>query len=466
MTDWETHASVQGACARIVRPWQPVGVSLSSTILYGICGESRKVKYLRRGCVRTVAWCRLRVNMSTMRSRSPGRFRTLLTVCACHVVHDGLSDVLYVFLPYWQAMLALSHSQVGVVVALYFAAMAAFQIPVGMLAERSSERLLIVVGTTLAGLGFLALGRTSSFAPLVAILMVAGLGSAVQHPLGASLVAKAYDRDQRRVAIGTFNFAGDLGKVIFPTLAGLALMSLRWRAVTSTIGIITVAGAILFSIALRNSGVGRTTDPPLSSDEAVVQGRRGIHNRKGFALLSLIGVIDTMTRYGFLTFLPFLLIDRGLSEASAGMALGLLFAGGAAGKFLCGLSAQRFGILLTVVVTEALTCVGILVLLLVRADFGIVLLPIIGAALNGTSSVLYGSVADFVYPERQARAFGMFYTVVIATGAIAPPVFGVVSDFASIEMAMVAVAVIPLLAIPLARQVVRNMTDERTSLRV
>ena len=386
----------------------------------------------------------------------PGRFGILLTACACHVVHDGLSDVLYVFLPFWQAAFALSHGEVGIIVALYFAAMAALQIPAGILSERTGERLLIGIGTGVAGLGFLVLGRANSFAMLGAVLMAAGAGSAVQHPLGASLVAKAYGTSRRRAAIGTYNFAGDLGKVIFPTLAGAALLRLPWSTATSGIGVIAVIGAILLFV-LHAAGNRKSKGPSMSADGALPKRGRGIYNRRGFTLLSFIGIIDTMTRYGFLTFLPFLLIEKGMSEGSAAMALGLLFAGGAAGKFLCGFGAQRLGLLLTVALTESLTCLGILVLLLVRANLALVLLPVIGAALNGTSSVLYGSVADFVHPHGQARAFGVFYTLVIATGAVAPPLFGVVSDFTSVEAAMIAVAIIPLTGIPLARQVVKNL---------
>ena len=44
------------------------------------------------------------------------------------------------------------------------------------------------------------------------------------------------------------------------------------------------------------------------------------------------------------------------------------------------------------------------------------LLPVIGIALNGTSSVLYGSVPDLVAPERRTRAFSIFYTGAIGAG--------------------------------------------------
>lgn len=381
---------------------------------------------------------------------TPRRTGVLLAICGCHLLHDGLADTLYVFLPFWRESFSLSYAQVGLLVTLYFGALAAFQVPAAVLAERIGERRLLVVGTSVVGLGFLLLGGTGGFGGLLAVLFLAGLGSTVQHPLGAALVAGAYDRGHRRVAIGTYNFSGDLGKAILPTLAGFALVSFSWPVVTSGLGIVAIATAGVFFVALKDLRIGHVetlsgsaVDPP---DEPI----RDTNNPRGFAVLSSIGMIDSLTRYGLLTLLPFLLIQRGYSESSAGMALGLLFAGGAAGKFLCGFIAQRWGVLATVWLTEALTSGGIIALLLVPSNALIVLLPFVGVVLNGTSTVLYGSVADFVEPARRARAFGVFYTIVIATGATAPLIFGAVTDQTSVESALTGVGLIALFTLPLA----------------
>jgi len=69
--------------------------------------------------------------------------------------------------------------------------------------------------------------------------------------------------------------------------------------------------------------------------------------RGGFALLLAIGIIDSATRMGFLTFLPFLLKAKGASLSTVGLALMLVFAGGAAGKLVCGFLGARIGVLAT-----------------------------------------------------------------------------------------------------------------------
>ena len=75
--------------------------------------------------------------------------RTLATCCAVHTLHDGLSDVSYVLLPLLAQTFGLSLVQVGVIRGAHRAAMAAFQIPAGLIAERFGERNLLALGTLL-----------------------------------------------------------------------------------------------------------------------------------------------------------------------------------------------------------------------------------------------------------------------------------------------------------------------------
>ena len=83
-----------------------------------------------------------------------GKTRLLLSVCVCHLLHDGLADVLYVFLPVWQTAFQTSRSQLGLLITFYFVALAILQVPTGILAERTGERSLLIGGTVVAGLGF------------------------------------------------------------------------------------------------------------------------------------------------------------------------------------------------------------------------------------------------------------------------------------------------------------------------
>jgi len=151
----------------------------------------------------------------------------------------------------------------------------------------------------------------------------------------------------------------------------------------------------------------------------------------------------------FLTFLPFVLIAKGLTTAGVGFALALLFAGGAIGKFVCGLAAERIGVIRAVILTEVATALGIAAVLAAPLPLALAVLAPLGIALNGTSSVLYGTVADLVAAHRRSRAYGLYYTITLAASAVAPTVYGLMSDSAGVTATLGLVASIVLLTVPL-----------------
>ena len=375
----------------------------------------------------------------------------LAAACSIHFVHDGFSDILYVLLPIWANEFRLTFAQVGIIRTAYSGGMAAFQIPAGLLAERWGERRLLAAGTAVTACGFIAAGMVGGFLSLLLVLLIAGLGSGVQHPLSSSLVSKAYETGSRRAALGTYNFSGDLGKVAVPAAVAFTALVVGWRTAAAAYGVIgLVAAAAILGILARLTTV---TSEPVVADRTkaslAAQSGWGIRDLRGFQALTAIGMIDNATRTGFLTFLPFALIAKGSSVAGVGTALALLFAGGAVGKFACGLVAERLGVIRTVVLTEAATALGILALIPSPLPVALAILPLMGVALNGTSSVLYGTVADLVAADRRSRAYGLYYTVTIMSSALAPSVYGLLSDLAGVSTTLVVVSALVLTTIPL-----------------
>jgi FSR family fosmidomycin resistance protein-like MFS transporter len=375
----------------------------------------------------------------------------LAAACSIHFVHDGFSDILYVLLPIWASEFRLTFAQVGLIRTAYSGAMAAFQIPAGLLAERWGERRLLAAGTALTACGFIAAGMVGGFLSLLSVLLIAGLGSGVQHPLSSSLVSKAYETGPRRAALGTYNFSGDLGKVAVPAAVAFAALVVGWRTASAIYGVIglVAAVAILGVLARLATGATEAIGDDRPKEPLAVASGWGIRDLRGFQALTAIGMIDNATRTGFLTFLPFALIAKGSSVAGVGTALALLFAGGAVGKFACGLVAERLGVIRTVVLTEAATALGILALIPSPLPVTLAILPLMGVALNGTSSVLYGTVADLVTADRRSRAYGLYYTVTIMSSALAPSVYGVIGDVAGVSTTLVVVSALVLTTIPL-----------------
>ena len=368
-------------------------------------------------------------------------------VSSIHFLHDGFSETLYVFLPLWAREFGLTFAQVGLIRSAYTGGMAAFQIPAGFLAERWGERRLLAAGTAVTAAGFIAAGWAGGFVPLLILLLAAGLGSGVQHPLSSSLVSKAYETGNRRTALGTYNFSGDVGKAGVAAGIGLLAGLIGWRAAGATYGLVGVAAALVIVPMLARLGAGGSLvraahEPPLPAGW-------GIRDTRGFSALCAIGMIDNATRTGFLTFMPFILIAKDLGVGGVGLAFSLVFVGGATGKYVCGVIADRVGVIRTVVLTEAATTVLILVVVAAPLPLALTALLPLGVALNGTSSVLYGTVADLVSSERRSRAYGLYYTATIAASALAPTIWGFVGDVTGVPATLSMVAIVVLATIPL-----------------
>jgi MFS family permease len=382
--------------------------------------------------------------MAAVRTRAQA---VLACAAGLHVLHDGFSDILYVFLPLWAAEFGLSLAQVGAIRTAYTGGMAAFQLPAGLLAERWGERRLLAAGTAVTALGFVAAGAAGGFGLLLVVLLTAGLASGVQHPLSSALISKVFEEGGRRAALGTYNFSGDVGKSAASVAVAFAAASLGWRLAGVAYGVLGLGAALAVLVLLGRLDAGGPVRRP-AGDEAPPAGW-GIRDRRGFSALAAIGMIDNATRTGFITFLPFALLGKGATVAGVGTALGLLFVGGAAGKFICGLLADRVGVIRTVIVTETATAAGILLVTVAPLPVALAALLPLGLALNGTSSVLYGTVADLVMAERRSRAYGLYYSLAVGSSSLAPVAYGLLGDAVGVAATLTVVSLIVLATIPL-----------------
>ncbi|HJQ62122.1 MAG TPA: MFS transporter [Burkholderiales bacterium] len=375
--------------------------------------------------------------------------RTLTTCCTAHTLHDGLSDVTYVLLPLLAQTFGLSLAQVGLIRSAHRIAMAAFQIPAGLFAERFGERNLLAFGTAVSGAAFVALGYASGFWMILIALFFAGFGSAVQHPLCSTIISHTYPDEGRRAALGTYNFFGDVGKFAFGGIVSLSLIvGISWQAPVVGFGIVGMLTAMMIFVTLVNTNAPSAASVQTASHSPKVKGW-GIRSPQGFTALCLIEILDSSTRTGFLTFIAFLLIARGLPEGWAALSVPLILVGGMAGKLACGFLAERVGIVRSIALTELATGIGILLTLVLPGIAAFVLLPLIGVVLNGTSSVLYATIGDLVNKERLPRAFGLFYTLGSLCGIAAPLGYGLLGDVAGVENAIATIGIAVLLTLPL-----------------
>jgi len=380
----------------------------------------------------------------------PQKRRNLFSACLAHMLHDGYTDQLYALLPVWQAEFGLSYAGLATVRALYYGMMSGFQVPGNRLAAHLTPRVALAGATFVAALGFMIAVLPLGLPGLCVGLLVAGIGSSIQHPRASLLVTESYQKDARG-PLGIYNFAGDLGKATLPALVAVLLPVLAWRSVVGLSAMLGVAVAIALLLLL----------PSRSVSHAVPQTVAGPgRERSGFNLLMCIGGLDTAVRMGYLLFLPFLVHGEGGSLTIVGVALALVFVGGAFGKATCNWVAQRFGVVGGVIATETATALLIVATLFVPLVPMLVLLPFLGIVLNGTSSILYGSVPSLAPKGNTGHAFAMFYTAVSACSGFAPIIYGLIADHSSRTIGVLAAAATALIIVPLILALRPALGDE------
>jgi MFS transporter, FSR family, fosmidomycin resistance protein len=282
-------------------------------------------------------------------------------------------------------------------------------------------------------------------------LIIAGIGSSVQHPRASLLVTNTYGKSSRG-PLGIYNFSGDLGKAAFPAAVALLLPVIAWRPAVGIMALVGLAVAVALLFVLPR-------EPFVSSVEETrtAAGRDG----RGFGLLLTIGALDTAARMGYLLFLPFMLHTRGGSAAVVGLGLALLFIGGALGKAVCGWLGQRLGVVWSVIATEIATALLITATLILPLAPMLVVLPLLGIVLNGTSSVLYGTVPDLAPRGDIGRGFALFYTGVIGAGGLAPIAYGAIADHSNRTDGILAAALTAAVIVPLVLALRPRLQNER-----
>ncbi len=374
---------------------------------------------------------------STLSSR-----RTLAVCGGAHALHDGFTDLLNVLYPLLQAQFGLSYTAIGALKTVYSGAMASGQIPSGMLAVRLGGVRVLATGTLLIALGYGLAGLMGSLYGVIAGLLLAGLGGSTQHPIGSSLVSAAFTGLRSRTALGTYNFTGDVGKVLLPALFAVIAASLGWQQALIVVAALAVLGAGVILATLKPV-------PLHDSRGGESKAMAGQDRPWAYWLLFSIHIADDLVRTGFMIFLPFLLRDKGADLPTIGLGLSLVFAGGAAGKLVMGWVGHRLGVVPSVILTEVATTALILALLPLSLPLALALLPAVGLMLNGTSSVLYGTIPEFVSPERRTHAFAIFYTGGSVAGATGPLLSGLLGDAVGLPIALAAVSCIALTTVPM-----------------
>ena len=392
-----------------------------------------------------------------MEPRSIPPRRVLLFGSTTHILSDLFFALLIPLLPTIKNDLQLSYTEIGMLRSAFSGASAVLQIPAGFLAEHIGEFWMLLGGNAWVSIGLIGMAVMPGFWSLISMTIIGGLGGGTQHPLASSMVSRAYESSGRSSAVGTVNFAGDLGKMLAPASAAGLLLFGTWRTalwVVGAIGLFFMAAGIPLKSKLD---LGK----PLQQVSSSITEQNGSASKlSGFIVLTVIGILDNAVRNGALILFPFILIERGMTEGQITLMLFLLFAGGAAGKYVCGWLDERVGTIPLIWLTKGMTAALILSTLIAPAISLWPLALILGVGLNGTSSVLYATVAKFIPAQRRARYYGYFYTTNEIGTVGAPLAYGLIADQMGLRTSILIMGVVTSLILPASLALSKHLKEE------
>ena len=383
--------------------------------------------------------------------------RILLFGSATHILSDLFFALLIPLLPTIKNDLHLSYTEIGLLRSAFSGASAILQIPAGFMAENFGEFWMLLGGNIWVSVGLIAMAIMPGFWSLISMTVVGGLGGGTQHPLASSMVSRAYESSGRSSAVGTVNFAGDLGKMLAPASAAGLLLFGTWRTalwVVGALGLFFMAAAIPLKSKLD---LGKPLQQVSSS---ITEQSESESKLSGFIVLTVIGILDNAVRNGALILFPFILIERGMTEGQITLMLFLLFAGGAAGKYVCGWLDERVGTIPLIWLTKGMTAALLISTLVAPAISLWPLAVILGVGLNGTSSVLYATVAKFIPAQRRARYYGYFYTTNEIGTVGAPLAYGLIADQMGLRTSILIMGVVTSLILPASLALSKHLQEE------
>lgn len=143
-------------------------------------------------------------------------------------------------------VLALSKSQIGVILAAHMLVSAVVQVPAGRLADRMSRRHLAAVGGYLGSLAFVAVYVAGGFWHLLLIGCMTGAMGAVAMPALTALAADEGQRSGMGAVMGVLNMAMSAGMMLGPVLAGALAEVVELRSLFVFAAMVGVLGTLGF----------------------------------------------------------------------------------------------------------------------------------------------------------------------------------------------------------------------------
>ena len=375
--------------------------------------------------------------------------RLLWSVCIGHLTNDVFASMTPVLLTFLAAgILPMSNAQIGLTIGIAQLLNALPQPFFGLRADRSGGRRLGTLGLLLhVGLFTVAVvlaAETRQYWLMFFPLVIAPIGSAALHPVGALHAAEAMPR-RSAFNMALFFLMGQTGLALGPAIAGILLDRANPNLIgrmgeligVSAFGIQSdVTPIVLLSLIsipgmlLMWTSIPKHHEHHAAKDERDSQGQNGAKQHfplLAFVILGSIVVLRGLGQQGSVAFVPLLFEQKGWSPAAYGTITSSFWIASGLSGLLFGRLADRYDRRVVMMLSMILSAPAFFLLPAYEGAFAFFLAIAAGGLSGGAHSLIVVMAQDLI-PLRKGFASGAILGFIFATGAIGSLAIGVISE--------------------------------------
>jgi FSR family fosmidomycin resistance protein-like MFS transporter len=354
-----------------------------------------------------------------------------------HLAVDFASGSVPALIPFMTDRFHLGYALAAMLLLTATASSSLVQPLFGLWSDRRGALWLIPAGTMLAAVGVGGAAVSPAYPVVLLLVLAGGLGVAAFHPEGSKFAAYASGR-KRASGMSYFNTGGNAGYALGAFVTGQLVV---WLGLVG--GLVAMVPVFIASLALIRvvPHLGK-----LAPEHGGTAMGRGDDRRRAMALLGIVISLRSVAWFTLLAFVPLWVVSLGHSKADGNRLLFLMLLSGAAGTLMLGPVADRIGLRVTLVITQALLTPLILAFVYVGGVLGVVALMLVGVCVVGTFGVTM-VLSQLYLPRHVGMASGLSVGLAMGIGGIAAVASGAIADAVGLKTALTVSALAPALGV-------------------
>ena len=371
-------------------------------------------------------------------SSVPNRdIRVMALISIAHGCSHFFQLVLPPLFPFLKDDFAVSYTELGLVMTLFYVTSGVLQTPAGFLVDRVGARNVLIGGLAIFCTAILLYGLVPSYWMLVPVAILAGIGNSVFHPADFSILNASVDQKRLGRAYGTHTLGGNLGWGLAPVLMAGGAAVFGWRAapiIAAFVGYAILAALLLNRDLLKEDAGAARRAAAKAGEKAEAQDTIYLGPLLSLPVVMCFGyfLLLSFALIGTQNFLPATLAALYATPLTlATTALTGFLLGASAGVMVGGWVADK-GVKLEAIVISGLLGAAALILLIANLDLpaGALVAAITAAGfLQGFTTPSRDLIVRGAAPKgASGRVFGFVYSGLDAGSAMAPLVIGLLLD--------------------------------------